>query len=109
MGIAYAVPFPLFGGLMNGENFKLWVEGNRINDTQIWKLDEGFYETKRKNDHSDGYLSPVFFVWDKLGDRQMIATLNYQEAFAVWRKTINGKERDIFSLHERRTSVKHIY
>ena len=69
---------------MKGENFKRWVRGNEINKAEIWELQSGLYEIKRKNTAADGYLSPVFFVWDLFNDRQILSTLNYQEAYSAW-------------------------
>ena len=79
------------------ENFNLWMKGNEINDAQVWKLGEGFYEVKRKNQFSDGFLSPVFFVWDLMNDRVITATLNYQEAVQTWRRTVNGSPEGVLS------------
>ena len=79
-----------------GENFRLWVKGNEINNTEIWKLGNGFYETKRKNQYTDGYLSPVFFVWDLMNDRMLTATLNYEEAYAAWQRTVCGNPDGVF-------------
>ena len=72
------------------ENFNLWVKGNEINKAEIWKLQEGLYEVKRRNKYADGYQTPVFFVWDQREDRQILSTLNYQEAYSAWEETINS-------------------
>lgn len=75
---------------MRDENFKLWIKGNEINNAEIWKLQEGLYEIKRKCTVSDGYFSPVFFVWDIKNDRQIVSTLNYQEAVTAWQNMKNS-------------------
>ena len=77
---------------MHSENFSLWLKGNQANKAEVWRLGKGFYEVKRKNEFSDGYLSPVFFVWDMLNDKQIIATLNYTEAATAWSNTSQSRK-----------------
>lgn len=85
---------------MAKENFKLWVKGNETNKAEMWKLGEGFYEIKRRNQYSDGYISPVFFVWDLMNDRVIVATTSYQEAYHMWKRTVSGNPDGVFFCKE---------